>query len=96
MNRSGIGNMRWGMTVLVAALALVATERRARAYIEVAYSLGSVVRESNTIVLMKVESVDRDKNTITYRKVEDIKGKHPTEVIKHNVAHAGFNAEIGR
>jgi hypothetical protein len=60
-------------------------------YIEAAFSLGKVVQDSTNIVLLRVVSVDRDKNTITYEKVEDIKGKHPVDVIKHNVAHAGFN-----
>jgi hypothetical protein len=60
-------------------------------YIEAAFSLGKVVQDSTNIVLLRVVSVDREKNTITYEKVEDIKGKHPVDVIKHNIAHAGFN-----
>ncbi|MCL2640084.1 MAG: VCBS repeat-containing protein [Phycisphaerales bacterium] len=62
------------------------------AYIEAAYSLGQMVRDSSNILLIKVESVDREKNTISYSKVADIKGTHPRDDMKHNIAKAGFTA----
>src|SRR5262249_30463762 len=37
------------------------------------------------------EKVDKEKNLIIYRKVRDIKGKHPTDVIRHNIGRGGFN-----
>ena len=77
--------------LLASSFWLLLLQRPSSAYIEAAYSLGQVVNESSNIVLMKVVSVDRDKNTIIFTKVEDIKGKHPRDEIKHNIARAGFD-----
>jgi hypothetical protein len=63
----------------------------APAYVEAAMSLGAVITQSTNVLLMRVEKVDKDKNLIIYRKVRDIKGKHPTDVIKHNIGRGGFN-----
>src|SRR5207302_1225972 len=46
---------------------------------------------SSNVVLMRVEKVDKEKRMIIYRKVRDLKGKHPTDVIKHTLAAPGFN-----
>jgi hypothetical protein len=54
-------------------------------------SLGAVIAQSSHVVLMKVEKVEKEKNLIIYRKVQDLKGKHPTEVIKHNIGRGGFH-----
>src|SRR5690349_21311957 len=76
------------------ALAVVAfwswTASSARAYVEAPMSLGAIVQQSTNIVLMRVESFDREKNFIIYRKIRDIKGKHPTDVIKHNIGRGGL------
>lgn len=61
-----------------------------RAYVEAPMSLGAIVAQSTTIVLMRVESVDKEKNIIIYRKVRDVKGKHPQDVIKHNIGRGGL------
>ncbi len=61
-----------------------------RAYVEAPMSLGAIVQQSTNIVLMRVESSDKDKNFIIYRKVRDIKGKHPSDVIKHNIGRGGL------
>lgn len=61
------------------------------AYVEVAHSLGQVVQLSSNIMLLRVEKVDKEKNMILYRKVRDLKGTHPTEVIKHNIGRGGFH-----
>src|SRR5205823_12105652 len=53
-------------------------------------SLGSVLAQSSNVVLMRVEMVDKEKNLIVYRKVQDLKGKHNTEVIKHNIGRGGL------
>ncbi len=64
----------------------------AQAYVEAPYSLGQIMNESTgAICVMRVEQVDREKNLIIYRKVRDLKGKHPTEIIKHNIGRGGFN-----
>lgn len=60
-------------------------------YVEVGYSLGRVVNESTHVMLVQVESVDAVKNLIIYRKVRDIKGKHPEDVIRHNIGRGGFH-----
>src|SRR5437588_9843614 len=63
----------------------------AQAYVEAPYSLGRVVAESTNIVVMQVEKVDKVNNRIIYRKVRDLKGKHPTNEIKHNIGKGGFH-----
>lgn len=78
----------------------------ASAYVEAPYALGRVLLESTNVVLMRVEAVDKEKNLIIYRKVLDIKGKHPQDVIKHNIGRGGLRpnewkqamdwAEVGR
>lgn len=61
------------------------------AYVEAPQSLGSVIQQSTNIMVCVVEKVDKEKNLIVYRKVEDLKGKHPTDVVKHNIGKAGFH-----
>src|SRR5689334_4015397 len=76
---------------LVCALVLLALVPRARAYVEAPHSLGQVITLSTNIVLVRVEKVDREKNLIIYHKVRDLKGKHPTDVIKHIIGRGGYN-----
>src|SRR5436309_14957984 len=64
---------------------------RARAYVEAAHSFGQVINLSTNVLLMRVEKVDKEKRLIIYRKVRDIKGKHPTDDIRHNLNAAGFH-----
>jgi len=81
---------RIGSPALVVLLAwLLCTP--AHGYIEAAYTLGKLISESTNIVLVQVEKADTEKNMIIYRKVRDIKGTHPTELIKHNIGRGGFN-----
>ena len=85
-------NLRWlgpAAVVLGALLASVGI-RPAHAYVEAGMSLGAVVNQSTHVLLMRVEQVDRQKNLIIYRKVRDIKGKHPQELIKHNIGRGGL------
>jgi hypothetical protein len=63
----------------------------AQAYVEAPHSLGQVITLSTNVVLVRVEKVDREKNLIIFRKVRDLKGKHPTDVINHNIGRGGFN-----
>jgi hypothetical protein len=62
-----------------------------QAYVEAPHSLGTVVTLSTNIVLVKVEKVDKEKNLIIFRKVRDLKGKHATDVIRHNIGRGGYN-----
>src|SRR5437588_3453782 len=61
------------------------------AYVEAPHSLGTICTQSTNIMVCTVEKVDKEKNLIIYKKVEDLKGKHPTDVIKHNIGRGGFN-----
>jgi hypothetical protein len=70
---------------------LVAAPGAGRAYVEAPHSLGLVCQLSTNIMVLRVEKVDKEKNLILYRKVRDIKGKHPTDVIKHNIGRGGFH-----
>jgi hypothetical protein len=63
------------------------------AYVEVLYTLPQVINESTNIVVMQVERVNKERKLIIYKKLVDLKGKHPTDVIKHNVGVGGFNAK---
>jgi hypothetical protein len=76
---------------LVCAIVLVAVPTPAPAYVEAAHSLGQVIALSTNIMVLQVEKVDKEKNMIVYRKVQDLKGKHPTDVIKHNIGRGGFH-----
>lgn len=77
--------------IVAIAGALLLGAAAAQAYVEAPYTLGRLVSESSNILIMKVEKVDTEKNLIIYRKVKDIKGTHPTDIIKHNIAKAGFH-----
>src|SRR5436190_19628334 len=82
--------MRSRFTVAVAAALALAPA--AQAYVEAAHSFGQVINLSTNIVLVRVEKFDKEKRIIIYSKVRDIKGKHPQEVIKHNLAASnGFH-----
>src|SRR5438132_14153679 len=61
------------------------------AYVEAPHSLGLVCTLSTNIMVLRVEKVDRQNNLIIYRKVRDIKGQHPSDVIKHNIGRGGFH-----
>lgn len=78
-------------TFLAVAVAGTISLNPAFAYIEAPHSLGQVITLSTNILVLRVEKVDKTKNLIIYRKVEDIKGKHPTEIVKHNIGRQGFH-----
>src|SRR5712671_3549411 len=82
--------LKW-IAPAVVGLAMLLCPRLAQAYVEAPMSLGSIIQQSSNILLIKVEKVDKEKNLIIFRKIKDIKGVHPTDVIKHNIGHAGFN-----
>lgn len=90
MRRTTVG-LALGVLGVAVLSGWLGSSRRAQAYVEVPYTLGRVVAESSTIVVLRVEQVDRERNIIVYRKVEDLKGKHPTEVIRHTIGRGGFH-----
>jgi hypothetical protein len=73
------------------AVCLTALPPPAQAYVEAPHSLGQVITLSTNVVVVRVDKVDKEKNLIIYRKVRDLKGKHPTDEIKHNIGRGGFN-----
>ena len=77
---------------LAVLFALLAAVPAARAYVEIPYSLGRICQESTNIVHVEVVKVNKEKNLIIYKKVEDLKGKHPTNEIKHNIGRRGYHA----
>jgi len=76
---------------LFAVVAVIMWVRPAAAYIEAPYTLGRLIKESTNIVVLQVEKIDKERNLIIYKKVADLKGKHPTDVIKHNIGKNGFH-----
>src|SRR3954471_2412589 len=78
----------YGMVLVT--VSLLVSPRSGRAYVEAPYPLGRVLNESTNVVVMRLEVVDKEKNTLIYRKVRDLKGTHPGETIKHNIAKNGF------
>ncbi len=76
---------------LLGLLALLWAAMPAAAYIEVPYSLGRLVAESTNILIIQVDKVDKENNRILYKKVRDMKGTHPSEILRHNIAKAGFH-----
>ena len=77
--------------VLLGCLVLLLPTRPAGAYIEASYTLGRVVAECTNILVMQVDKVDKQNNRILYKKVRDIKGVHAGDVLRHNIAKAGFH-----
>ena len=60
-------------------------------YIEAPYPIGRVMAEATNILVVQIDKVDKTKNLIIYKKVQDLKGKHPTDVIRHSIAQGGFH-----
>src|SRR5262249_32301413 len=76
---------------LLVAVLLTACPQAALAYVEAPHSLGQVITLSTNVMVLRVEKVDKEKNLIIYHKVRDLKGQHPTDVIKHTIGRGGFN-----
>lgn len=77
----------WLLLAIASSLTALPT---ASAYVEAPLSLGAMVQQSSHIMVVVVTAVDKEKNLIVYKKVQDLKGKHPQEVIKHNIGKAGL------
>ena len=77
-----------GVGVFLGCLCCV---RTVLAYVEAAYTLGRVILESTSISMIRVEKVERERNLILFRKMQDLKGTHPSDVIKHNIGRGGFH-----
>jgi hypothetical protein len=91
ISRSSLGRRWRPVAACVAAVLCLMSGPTARAYVEIAYTLGRIIQESSSISLVRVEKVDKEKNLILYRKVKDLKGTLSTEVLKHNIGRGGFH-----
>jgi hypothetical protein len=80
-----------GLAAVLLGLFLCLPWRPAHAYVEAPHSLGQVINLSTHIVLVRVESVDKKNNVVVYRKVRDLKGTHPTELIRHAIGTRGYH-----
>src|SRR6266699_3057327 len=74
--------------LLAGAALLLWPARPVYAYVEAPHSLGLVINLSTNVMVVRVE---KEKRMIIYRKVRDLKGKHPTDVIRHNLGSNGFH-----
>ncbi|HEY8506060.1 MAG TPA: hypothetical protein VIL46_15850, partial [Gemmataceae bacterium] len=75
---------------LIAAAVLPLASPPLRAYVEAPLTIGAVIQQSSHVMVLRVEQVDRERNLILYRKVEDLKGKHPADLVKHNIGRGGL------
>lgn len=60
----------------------------ARAYVDLAPTLGRIVRESQTITVAEVERFRLDKGAVILKKVADLKGQTEAEPIKHQLVRS--------
>jgi hypothetical protein len=74
-----------------AVVILCCTSSLAQARIEKLYTLGEFCKEAPHIVVVEITRVNKEKNLILYKKVRDLKGKHPTGEIKHNIGKRGYH-----
>ncbi len=58
----------------------------ARAYVDISPTLGWLVKDADSITVLKVEKVSQEKRAILYKKVADLKGTFPDEKVKHHIA----------
>src|SRR4051812_42683254 len=77
-------------TLFVMLAALLGGATVSQAYVEIPYTLGRALNESTNIVVMEVVKVNKERRLIYYKKVADLKGKHPVELINHQITN-GFN-----
>lgn len=78
------------VAVIAAVILVCSFPKPAHGYVEVAMTLGDVLKQSTNVCLMQVTKVDREKNLIIYQKLQDIKGKHSQDQIKHNIGRGGL------
>jgi HEAT repeat protein len=65
----------------------------AQAYVDASPSLGSVIRDSSNIAVLEVTKVNVEKRVIIYKKVADLKGRHPTEEVRHAIGEGNHPRE---
>src|SRR5689334_8845799 len=73
--------------ILSITIALLALSSPARAYIDhlSMFTLGYVLNQSTHVAVMQVEKVSKEKRVVIYKKIADLKGRYPSEQIKHQI-----------
>jgi HEAT repeat protein len=61
----------------------------ARAYVDLAPTLGRIVRESQTITVVEVQRFSREKGAVLLKKVRDLKGQTGDDPVRHQLVRAG-------
>src|SRR2546423_327222 len=64
----------------------------APAYVDLAPTLGRIVRESQTITVVEVDRFAREKGVVVLKKVKDLKGESPDGTIKHELVRQNETA----
>lgn len=70
---------------LITLLAVGSTATPATAYVDGAQTVGPVIGAATHIVVLRVDKVNPEKRIILYQKVADLKGRHPTDQVKHQI-----------
>lgn len=80
-----IWHMLWWTLSLFAVLTCFKPDPASAYIVSPPTTLGSMVKVSTQVIVVKVEKVDRDKNVIVWRKVREIKGKWPSDLVTHRL-----------
>ena len=79
---------RFCTTLTAAGLVCVGLAAPARAYVDLAPTLGRMLREARTIALVEVDQFRREGGALILKKVRDLKGETADDPIKHRVMNA--------
>lgn len=80
---------RFFTALTAAGLVCLGLASPARAYVDLAPTLGRIVGESQTIAIVEVDQFRRDSGALILKKVRDLKGDAGAVPIKHRVMAAG-------
>jgi HEAT repeat protein len=71
----------WLSLVLLSVTALPA-----RAYVDAAPTLATVLNDATNVAVLRVDKVSRDRRVIIYEKIADLKGELPAGAVKHEIS----------
>jgi HEAT repeat protein len=86
--RRGIFMSRSKIGVMFAASWLIFPTSSAHAYVDMAPTLGRIVREARVIAVAEVDQVNLDKGVVILKRVRDLKGEFGVDPVKHQVRGA--------
>lgn len=64
----------------------------AHAYVDMAPTLGRIVREAESIAVAEVDRTSADRRVVILKKLHDLKGSTPVERLKHQLVRTGESA----